>query len=85
MYEIRVAGVVSESDLRDMQAVTVAPDQVSTILYGLADQAALYGLLARLRTLGLDVIEVRRVSSPSDSGSDPSPTQTDDDDEDVED
>ena len=64
MYEIRVAGVVPDADLRDLGALTLAPDHVNTILYGIADQAALYGLLARLRTLGLEVIEVRRVSAP---------------------
>jgi uncharacterized protein (UPF0218 family) len=61
MYEIRVAGAVPEEDLRDMGAVTVAPAQVSTVLYGLPDEAALYGLLSRLRALGIEVIEVRRV------------------------
>ena len=61
MYEIRVAGTVPEEDLRDMGAVTIAPAQVSTVLYGLPDEAALYGLLSRLRALGIEVIEVRRV------------------------
>ena len=61
MYEIRVAGTVPEDDLRDMGAVTIAPAQVSTVLYGLPDEAALYGLLSRLRALGIEVIEVRRV------------------------
>ena len=44
-----------------MGVITVAPDQVNTILYGITDQAALYGLLARLEALGVEVIEVRRV------------------------
>ena len=46
-----------------MGAITMAPDQVNTVVYGIADQAALSGLLARLETLGLEVIEVRRVSA----------------------
>lgn len=61
MYEIRVAGAVPEKDLQDMGAVTVGPEQVNTVLYGVSDQAALYGLLERLRALGLEVVEVRRV------------------------
>ena len=65
MYEIRVAGTVPEEDLRDMGAVTLAPNHVNTVLYGISDQAALYGLLARLRALGLEVVEVRRVADPS--------------------
>jgi hypothetical protein len=60
-YEIRVAGVVPEHDLEDMGAITLDPDQVSTVLYGVADQAALYGLLERLKALGLEVVEVRRI------------------------
>ena len=65
MYEIRVAGAVPEQDLKDMGAVTVGPEQVNTVLYGVSDQAALYGLLERLRALGLEVVEVRRVHDVS--------------------
>jgi hypothetical protein len=61
MYEIRVAGAVPEEDLEDMGAVQVTPEQVNTVLYGVSDQAALYGLLDRLRALGVVVVEVRRV------------------------
>lgn len=63
MYEIRVAGAVPEEDLQDMGAVPVEPAQVNTVLYGVSDQAALYGLLDRLRALGIVVLEVRRVPS----------------------
>lgn len=63
MYEIRVAGVVPEEDLHDMGAVTAAPHQVSTILYGVPDQAALYCLLARLRALGVEATGLRRGSA----------------------
>jgi hypothetical protein len=65
MFEVRVAGVVPEADLRDLSAVTLSTGQVRTVLYGIDDQAALYGLLARLRALGLEVMEVRRVRDPS--------------------
>ena len=60
-YEIRVTGAVPEQDLRDMGAVTLSVDQVNTVLYGIPDQSALYGLLARLRALGIEVVEVRRI------------------------
>src|SRR3954449_12571417 len=83
MYEVRVAGVVPDAHLRDMHAITLAPTQVNTVLYGLADEAALYGLLARLRTLGLEGVEVRRVSGPVDAADDVETVQTNDD-EDVE-
>jgi hypothetical protein len=64
-YEIRVAGAVPERDLRDMGAVTLSVDRVNTVLYGVPDQSALYGLLARLRALGVEVVEVRRIPDPS--------------------
>jgi hypothetical protein len=64
MYEVRVAGTVPEEDLQDLGALALVQDQVNTVLYGIADQAALYGLLARMRALGLDVVEVRRVAAP---------------------
>ncbi|MEV4262577.1 MULTISPECIES: hypothetical protein [Kribbella] len=60
-YEIRVAGAVPEEDLRDMEAVTLAVDQVSTVVYSIPDESALYGLLARLRALGIEVVEVHRI------------------------
>lgn len=62
MYEVRVAGTVPEEDLRDLGALALVQDQVNTVVFGIADQAALYGLLARMRALGLDVVEVRRVA-----------------------
>jgi hypothetical protein len=64
MYEVRVAGTVPEEDLRDLGALALVQGEVNTVLYGIADQAALYGLLARMRALGLDVVEVRRVGAP---------------------
>ncbi|RYV52717.1 hypothetical protein [Pengzhenrongella frigida] len=64
-YEVWVSGVIPEQDLRDLGAVTLATERASTVLYGdIADQAALFGLLARLRALGLEVIEVRQVPAP---------------------
>ena len=60
-YEIRVAGAVPEEDLRDMEAVTLAVDQVSTVVYSIPDESALYGLPARLRALGIEVVEVHRI------------------------
>lgn len=67
MYEVRVSGTVPEEDLQDLGALALVQDQVNTVLYGIADQAALYGLLARMRALGLDVVEVRRVTGPVDA------------------
>jgi hypothetical protein len=65
-YEVRVSGLVPEEVLEDFGDVRATTWGVSTVLSGsVNDQAALLGLLARLRARGLDVIEVRRVLDPS--------------------
>ncbi|WP_127127288.1 hypothetical protein [Georgenia sp. SYP-B2076] len=62
VYEIRVAGLVPDDALEDLGAMSVEPAPVSTVLLRpIIDQSDLLGVLARLRTLGLEVIEVRRV------------------------
>jgi len=61
-YEIRVAGVLPPEALLDFDRLNASVEPVETVLHGpLADQAALYGLLARLETFGVQVLEVRRV------------------------
>jgi hypothetical protein len=61
-YEICVGGVLGGlicSAFPELQARVQGGD---TILSGaLADQAALYGVLAQLEALGLELIEVRRL------------------------
>jgi hypothetical protein len=59
-YEIRVAGTVPAEDLEDLGVVALSPEPVQTVLYGVRDEAALFGLLERVRALGLEVLEVRR-------------------------
>jgi hypothetical protein len=45
----------------DLNVVARGTEGPSTVLYGeIRDEAALFGLLARLRDLGIEVIEVRR-------------------------
>ena len=42
--------------------VEVDPNRTSTAIRGwLPDQAALYGMLTRIRLLGLELLEVRRL------------------------
>jgi hypothetical protein len=81
-YEIRVAGAVPEQDLRDLGAVPLSVDQVNTVLYDVPDQAALYGLLARLRALGVDVVEVRWIPGTSPAATERSADDRGDDDDD---
>ncbi|MCU0501620.1 MAG: hypothetical protein MUC51_07605 [Anaerolineae bacterium] len=65
VYEIRVAGHLPArwSSWFEGLAVTSEPDG-STLLSGpVADQAALYGLLRRVRDTGLTLIAVNQIPS----------------------
>jgi len=60
-YEVRVSGPIPEQMLLDLGVVARGVEGSQTVLYGdVRDESALFGLLARLRGLGLEVIEVRR-------------------------
>ena len=62
-YEIRVSGLVPEDLLAEIEGVHVVVEPVQTVLRGpVTDQAALLGIINRLKRLGLDLIEVRRLS-----------------------
>lgn len=62
-YEIRVEGVVDQSWSAwfDGMQITSESGDGTTIAGEVADQAALYGLLARIRDVGLAVVSVNRV------------------------
>ena len=61
-YEIRIAGVLPAEALLDFDRLSTSVHQVETVVHGpLQDQAALHGLLARLETFGVQVLEVRRL------------------------
>jgi hypothetical protein len=61
-YAVRVRGRPSDVAMAASQeGLEVAIDPVRTVLRGrLPDQAALLGVMARARLLGLELIEVRR-------------------------
>lgn len=61
-YEIRVTGVLPPEALVDFESLTSFVAPVETLVHGeIADLAALQGLLARLETFGVHVMEVRRL------------------------
>src|SRR3954465_1600442 len=60
-YEVRVSGAIPEEMLLDLGVVARGIEGSQTVLYGdVRDESALFGLLARLRGLGLEIVEVRR-------------------------
>ena len=69
--EIRVSGVLPPEALLDFDRLTASVEPVETVVHGqLKDQAALQGLLARLETFGVQVIEVRRLHERDPSAGD---------------
>jgi hypothetical protein len=62
-YEIRVRGRLGETICSAFPDLRARPDGDDTVLAGLlADQAALYGVLAEIEALALELIEVRRIT-----------------------
>jgi hypothetical protein len=66
VYEIRAAGCLHGdwSEWFDAQVSTCAVENTTTITAKLPDQAALYGLLAMLRDLGMALLSVNRLVDP---------------------
>ena len=62
-YEIRIQGVLDQrwSCWFDGLQLTSQPGGVTVLVGPVADQAALHGLLAKVRDLGLPLLEVRRL------------------------
>ena len=67
-YEIRIKGKVGDQVLASFADASIKPAE--TVLRGeLADQAALHGLLDRIQSLGLELIEIRQVGMDTRTGS----------------
>ena len=61
VYEVRLRGVASTRLLESLCAEVEM--QADTVLHGaVQDQAALHGLLARIRDVGLELVDVRQIS-----------------------
>lgn len=61
-YEIRVEGHVSETLAKVFPELDHVVMSGQTVLYGpVVDEAHLYGLLARFRSVGLRVLEMRQL------------------------
>ena len=63
-YEIKVKGRMTSSlaAMFERHQLDVAEEPVETVLRGrFEDQAALYGLLRQVESLGLELVEVRRL------------------------
>ena len=84
-YELRVAGHLDQRRAHSLgcDELRLLPAGDSLLAFEAVDQAALYGLLGRLRDAGLELIAARRVTAmpePADRGGPPGePTKEDPD------
>lgn len=61
-YEIRIKGRLSDSLLAAFEGMTASVEPVETVLHGpVQDQSSLHGLLDRIQSLGLELVEIRRL------------------------
>ena len=64
LYTIRVDGHLDSTLLSAFPAVAARREGAHTLLTGMLDQSALFGVLAQVEALGLCLLEVRRGTSP---------------------
>ena len=61
-YEVRVSGLVPPELVEGLEVAEVTEEPVRTVIRTTpSDQAALLGLLERLRYLGVELLEVRQL------------------------
>jgi hypothetical protein len=61
-YLIRIRGHLGATVLSAFPALAPQHHGADTVLTGLLDQPALYGVLAEIEALGLDLLEIRKLA-----------------------
>ena len=61
-YMIRIRGHLGATVLSAFPELAPQHHGAYTVLTGLLDQSALYGVLAEIEALGLDLLEIRQLS-----------------------
>ena len=64
-YEIRIAGQLDDTILAGFAGLEATCHDNVTVITGEFDQAALHGMLEFIRSLGLDLLEARRIPAGS--------------------
>ena len=62
-YTIRIHGHLGAAVLLAFPAMVPQRHGADTVLTGLLDRSALYGVLAEIEALGLDLLEIRQLSN----------------------
>jgi hypothetical protein len=63
LYTIRIRGHLGATLLSAFPALASRRHGAHTVLTGLLDRSALYGVLAEIEALGLDLLEVRQLAA----------------------
>ena len=66
-YAIRIHGHLGATVLSAFPAMVPRWQGADTVLTGLLDRSALYGVLAEIEALGLDLLEVRQLTAGCES------------------
>jgi hypothetical protein len=67
LYAIEINGHLGVTVLSAFPAMVSEPRGPHTLLTGLLDRSALYGVLAQIEALGLELIEIRRLTPENSS------------------
>ncbi len=62
LYAIRINGHLGATVLSAFPAMLSQRQGADTVLTGLLDRSALYGVLAEIEALGLDLVEIRQLT-----------------------
>jgi hypothetical protein len=62
LYAIRIHGHLGATVLSAFPALVPQQHGADTVLTGLQDRSALYGVLAEVEALGLDLVEIRQLT-----------------------
>ena len=63
LYMIRIHGHLGATVLSAFPALVPQHHGADTVLTGLLDRSALYGVLAEVEALGLDLVEIRQLAA----------------------
>lgn len=69
VYRIRVEGHIDEGRAAVLGNLTVVREHegATTLMGPVEDQAALYGIIVSLRNMGLELLDVQRIETDTDS------------------
>jgi hypothetical protein len=72
VYRIRISGQLGATALSAFPSMVSELEGSETVLIGvLHDRSALFGVLAQIEALGLDLVELRQIDQPQPTGDHP--------------